>query len=175
MADRAENVAEFIRRLVITTRAVGDPTTVFVDSALLKIGASSINIGGAIEARELMANADSQTGQAMYVGEVAPKRTSGKYPVMQATVDKQVRHHRPMANEPNSRHVVPSEGGGWDVKKPGSDRASRHFETQKEAIDKGRQILKNDGGGELNIHGRDGKIRDKDTIPPGNDPYPPKG
>jgi ABC-type branched-subunit amino acid transport system ATPase component len=28
----------------------------------------------------------------------------------------------------------------------------------------------NAGGGELNIHGRDGQIRAKDTIAPGNDP-----
>jgi hypothetical protein len=80
-----------------------------------------------------------------------------------------------MSNNPNARHVVPNSDGGWDVKKPGSDRASAHFETQAEAIDKGRRILKNDGGGELNIHGRDGQIRDKPTIDPGNDPYPPRG
>ena len=26
----------------------------------------------------------------------------------------------------NRRHVVPNPGGGWDVKKPGADRASAH-------------------------------------------------
>jgi hypothetical protein len=35
-------------------------------------------------------------------------------------------------------------------------------------------MLKNQGGGELTTKGTDGKIRSKDTIPPGNDPYPPK-
>ncbi|MEV0087368.1 DUF2188 domain-containing protein [Saccharopolyspora sp. NPDC050642] len=32
-----------------------------------------------------------------------------------------------------------------------------------------------DGGGELVIHGTDGTIRDKRTVPPGHDPYPPPG
>ena len=36
------------------------------------------------------------------------------------------------------------------------------------------QMLKNQGGGELITKGLDGKIRSKDTIPPGNDPNPPK-
>lgn len=78
-------------------------------------------------------------------------------------------------NNPNTRNVVPAEGGGWNVHKPGASRASAHYDTQKEAIDRGRQILQNSGGGELTVHGRDGQIRAKDTIAPGNDPYPPKG
>jgi hypothetical protein len=74
-----------------------------------------------------------------------------------------------MSND-NSRHVVPNPNGGWDVVKPGSDRASAHRDTQADAIDRGREIIGNAGGGELNIHGRDGAIRAKDTIPKGNDP-----
>jgi hypothetical protein len=35
-------------------------------------------------------------------------------------------------------------------------------------------MLQNAGGGQLKIKGVDGKIRSKDTIKPGNDPYPPK-
>jgi hypothetical protein len=72
------------------------------------------------------------------------------------------------------RDVVPNPEGGWDVKKPGAGRASTHHDTQHEAIDRGRQIVHGDGGGELRIHGRDGRIRDSDTIPPGNDPNPPR-
>jgi hypothetical protein len=30
------------------------------------------------------------------------------------------------------------------------------------------------GGGEVKIHGTDGKIRDSRTVPPGNDPFPPR-
>ena len=78
-----------------------------------------------------------------------------------------------MSNE-NNRHVVPNENGGWDVEKPGGDRASAHTDTQAEAIDRARQIVHNAGGGEVVIHGRDGQIRDSDTIAPGNDPNPPR-
>ncbi|MBA2720271.1 MAG: DUF2188 domain-containing protein [Chloroflexi bacterium] len=74
----------------------------------------------------------------------------------------------------NRRIVKPNPDGGWDVSKPGAERASGHFGTQHEAIDRGRQILGNDGGGELTIMGRDGRIRDSDTVPPGHDPNPPK-
>jgi len=28
--------------------------------------------------------------------------------------------------------------------------------------------------GEIRIHGRDGKIRDSDTVAPGDDPHPPR-
>ncbi|GAA3525087.1 DUF2188 domain-containing protein [Aeromicrobium panaciterrae] len=74
----------------------------------------------------------------------------------------------------NNRHVVPNPKGGWDVKKPGSGRASHHTNTQKEAVDRAREIVKNKGGGEVRIHRPDGTIRDSDTIPPGNDPNPPR-
>jgi len=46
--------------------------------------------------------------------------------------------------------------------------------TQKDAIDAANRMLKNQGGGELTTKGRDGKIRSKDTIPPGDDPNPPR-
>ena len=72
------------------------------------------------------------------------------------------------------RHVTPNPSGGWDVKKPGAGRSSGHFKTQGEAIDRARRIVTREGGGEVRIHGRDGRIRDSDTIRPGNDPHPPK-
>jgi hypothetical protein len=72
------------------------------------------------------------------------------------------------------RHVVPNPKGGWDVKKPGADRASGHDRTQAEAESRAKEILSNQGGGEAVIHDRKGKIRDKDTVPPARDPYPPK-
>jgi hypothetical protein len=77
-------------------------------------------------------------------------------------------------SDSNSRHVVPNPEGGWDVVKPGASRASTHHETQSDAIQRGREIVRNVGGGELRIHNRDGKLRDSDTIPPGNDPNPPR-
>lgn len=74
----------------------------------------------------------------------------------------------------NNRDVVPNPDGGWDVKAPGASRASAHKGTQAEAVDRAREIVRNRGGGEVRIHGRDGQIRDSDTIPPGNDPFPPR-
>jgi Uncharacterized protein conserved in bacteria (DUF2188) len=77
--------------------------------------------------------------------------------------------------KPNNRHVVPSKtGSGWDVKAPGASRASSHHDTQSAAAKAARQIVVNRGGGEVVTHGRDGRIRDSDTIAPGNDPFPPR-
>jgi len=73
----------------------------------------------------------------------------------------------------SNRHVTPGDDG-WRVVKPNSDRASSVHSTQSEAIDAARQIVENQGGGEVVIHGRDGKIRDSDTVGGGNDPNPPR-
>ncbi|MBA3809224.1 MAG: DUF2188 domain-containing protein [Solirubrobacterales bacterium] len=74
----------------------------------------------------------------------------------------------------NERHVVPNGSGGWDVTAPGAQRSSAHAATQGEAIERARQIVHNSGGGEVVIHGRDGQIRDSDTVAPGHDPNPPR-
>ena len=74
----------------------------------------------------------------------------------------------------NRRHVVSSKSGGWDVKKPGGDRSSAHADTQAQAIARAKEIVGRAGGGEVRIHGRDGAIRDSDTVAPGNDPNPPR-
>ena len=73
----------------------------------------------------------------------------------------------------NNRHVVPNPDGGWDVKAPGSKRSSSHSTTQAEAERRAKEIVRNLGGGEVRVHGRDGRIRDSDTVAPGNDPTPP--
>lgn len=64
--------------------------------------------------------------------------------------------------------------GVWDVKKPGASRTSARSKTQAEAIGRTKEIVKNAGGGEVRTHGRDGKIRNSDTVAPGNDPFPPR-
>ena len=74
----------------------------------------------------------------------------------------------------NRRIVQPREDGQWEVMKPGADRASAITDTQSAAIDRARDILGNDGGGELTIKGQNGRIRDSDTVRPGNDPNPPR-
>lgn len=64
--------------------------------------------------------------------------------------------------------------GSWENKRNDSSRASSLHRTQKEAEDAARGMLRKQGGGELTTKGLDGRIRSKDTIPPGNDPHPPK-
>ena len=68
-------------------------------------------------------------------------------------------------------HVV-HDGEQWKVKQENAMRSSGNFETQREAIDRARQIAQNNGQ-EVAIHGLDGRIRAKHSY--GNDPYPPKG
>ena len=63
---------------------------------------------------------------------------------------------------------------GWAVKKPGAERASNVYPTQREAEQRAKAIVGKLGGGEVRIQGRDGRWRDSDTVPPGNDPNPPK-
>jgi len=59
----------------------------------------------------------------------------------------------------------------WRVVKTGSERASALSQTQKEAESIAKEFCAGTGGGEVRIHRRDnGKIRDSDTVVPGNDP-----
>lgn len=67
-------------------------------------------------------------------------------------------------------HVVRHPEGGWANRREGSDRASGRFPTQREAEDAAREIARREGG-EVFIHDRGGKIRDRDSY--GNDPFPP--
>ncbi len=71
-------------------------------------------------------------------------------------------------------HVVKNRNGGWDTKRDKASRASSHADTQREAEVEAKRLAGNSGGGEVRIHGEDGKIRDSDTVPPGNDPCPPR-
>ena len=73
----------------------------------------------------------------------------------------------------NDIHVVPR-GEQWAVEREGSERASFLTTTQGEALAKARELSILSGGGEVSIHGRDGRIRDKRTYVK-KDPYPPLG
>lgn len=70
-----------------------------------------------------------------------------------------------------SHHIVPNAGGGWDLKKGGADRASKHFETKRDAVDSGREVSRNQKT-EFVIHGQNGRIQRSDSH--GSDPCPPK-
>ena len=64
--------------------------------------------------------------------------------------------------------------GAWVNKRHDAARVSSRHGTQREAENAAREMLRKQGGGELSTHGRDGRIRSKDTIAPGNDPPPPR-
>ncbi|MDP0501872.1 MAG: DUF2188 domain-containing protein [Verrucomicrobiota bacterium JB022] len=68
------------------------------------------------------------------------------------------------------RHVYLRPDGKWANKRQDAERPSSLHDTQKDAEQAARDMLRRQGGGELNTHDRGGRIRSKDTIPPGNDP-----
>lgn len=71
--------------------------------------------------------------------------------------------------------IVYRRDGEWINKRLGADRAGSVHSTQGEANAAAREMIHKAGGGELITKGLNGQIRSKDTIAPGNDPYPPKG
>jgi hypothetical protein len=68
------------------------------------------------------------------------------------------------------QHVVPN-GGKWSVRNAGSSRVSGTYSTQREAEQVARERAKRQGS-ELYIHGRDGRIRERDSF--GKDHMPTK-
>jgi len=71
-----------------------------------------------------------------------------------------------------TQHVVPNLKGGWSVRKGGAQKATKRFDTQKEAIQFAKRVSKKQRA-ELYIHRRDGLIREKNSY--AKDPHPPKG
>ncbi|MBN9741998.1 hypothetical protein DMP23_12910 [Amycolatopsis sp. A1MSW2902] len=78
-------------------------------------------------------------------------------------------------SEVNRRIVQRREDGKTEVRKPGASRASAIVDNQSQGIERAREILANDGGGELQVRGLKGTIRRQDTIAPANDPRESKG
>ena len=60
------------------------------------------------------------------------------------------------------------------MKRPGAERSTNVLPTQRGAEQRAKEIVRNLGGGEVRIQDRKGRWRDSDTVPPGNDPNPPK-
>lgn len=69
------------------------------------------------------------------------------------------------------QHVVPR-SDGWSVRKTGATRASSVHATQADAIEAATRLARNQKT-ELYIHGRDGRIRERNSY--GNDPVAQKG
>ena len=70
-----------------------------------------------------------------------------------------------------NQHVVKREDG-WAVRREGANKDTSRHSTQEQAIETGTEIAKNQKG-ELLIHDRHGKIRERNSY--GNDPFPPRG
>lgn len=66
-------------------------------------------------------------------------------------------------------HVTKNKGGGRNVEKEGSQRASGNFDTKQQAIHWGKELAKGAPLGQIKIHGRDGKIQSEHAY--GKDPY----
>lgn len=70
-----------------------------------------------------------------------------------------------------THHVIPNQSGGWSVKKGGSTKASKRFDTKIKAVRYAKKVAKNQHS-ELVIHKKDGRIQNPNSY--GNDPNPPK-
>lgn len=70
-----------------------------------------------------------------------------------------------------NQHVTPV-GDKWQVKGAGNEKVTATFNTQREAIVRAKEIAINQQS-EVFIHGRNGKIRERNSY--GNDPFPPRG
>ena len=71
--------------------------------------------------------------------------------------NKQIRSYCKAVQKGNkNQHIVPS-SNGWAVKKGLSNKASQIFSTKREAVERGREIAKNQKA-ELIIHRKDGRF-----------------
>lgn len=67
------------------------------------------------------------------------------------------------------------DGDQWKGKRPDATRASVVADTQADAYRQTRDLSERNGGGDISLHGRDGRIREKNTIAPKKDPRSTKG
>jgi hypothetical protein len=69
--------------------------------------------------------------------------------------------NREVCMSEQKQHVVPS-NGGWAVRRSGASRASRVFETRREAVTYARGLARKEGS-VLYVHDRDGTVRNRDN------------
>ena len=62
----------------------------------------------------------------------------------------------------SKQHVVPSQHGGWAVRRSGSSRASRIFLTQHDAVRYAKEVARKEGS-DVYVHGVDGTIKQRKT------------
>ena len=65
----------------------------------------------------------------------------------------------------NTRYVKKATSGkGWDVVKEGHRRATAHGATKADAVKTARELTRQEGGGEIRILNRTGKVVDASTV-----------
>jgi Uncharacterized protein conserved in bacteria (DUF2188) len=82
---------------------------------------------------------------------------------------RELRDQKVMSKRKNV-HVV-ARNDGWIIRKEGNSRATSLHKTQRDAVKAAREIARSNNV-ELVIHGRDGRIRERDSY--GSDPLPPR-
>ena len=70
-------------------------------------------------------------------------------------------------------HVTTGTDCGWKVKEEKASRASSSQDTKAEALDRAKELAKNQEIGQDIVKKMNMKIQTENTY--GNDPYPPKG
>jgi hypothetical protein len=68
---------------------------------------------------------------------------------------------------------VSPKGNQWTVKERGADRAVCNFDHKADAVERVREVARNQPLAQVVIHKQDGTIQTEHTY--GRDPYPPKG
>lgn len=71
--------------------------------------------------------------------------------------------HRKTTKPGRARFFVVPQSSAWVLRQTGSARVSRAYKTQREAVAAARKLIKEEDGGEIIVHGRDGRIRGVDT------------
>lgn len=64
----------------------------------------------------------------------------------------------------NDRYISQTANGDWDVRKEGHRRATARATSQRDAVARARQIVRNEGGGEIRVMNRSGKIVESKTV-----------
>lgn len=65
----------------------------------------------------------------------------------------------------NTRYVKrAARGRGWDIVKEGHRRATAHGATRADAVKVARELVRDEGGGEIRVLNRTGKVVDARTV-----------
>jgi uncharacterized protein DUF2188 len=64
----------------------------------------------------------------------------------------------------NTRYVKKARGRGWDIVKEGHRRATAHGATEADALRTARKLILQEGGGEIRVLNRTGKVVRESTV-----------